>query len=275
FATLVERHGRMVYGACRRGLADWAAAEDALPATLPVLAQKPGAVWPPERLGAPPPGGGGRGPPEGPAGQRGPGRRGQARGRAGREQDWAVRAPRAAPAASADLADVRQAVDQALDGVPGRHRAAVVLCDLENRSRAEAAAELGLSEGTLSSRLARGRRLLARALTARGVTVPAAAFAVVWSGAEAAAVPPALLVATLASAARWAAGLAPQGSAAEALAQQAVRALAYRKAVALIVVLGVTAAVGGVVLASLDRPAPTVPPAGVLDTRKEKHILKH
>src|SRR5262249_32654737 len=69
-----------------------------------------------------------------------------------------------APAAPEPVADWRPLLDQALDRLPERFRSAVVLCDLGGRSRKEAARHLGLAEGTLSSRLARGRALLARRL---------------------------------------------------------------------------------------------------------------
>ena len=48
-------------------------------------------------------------------------------------------------------------------------RAAVMLCELEGRSRSAAARELGIPEGTLSSRLAAARKLLARRLRDRGL----------------------------------------------------------------------------------------------------------
>jgi len=57
-----------------------------------------------------------------------------------------------------------------LDRLPDNYRAAVVLCDLQGLGRPEAAQQLGWREGTLSSRLARGRVLLRRRLTRRGIT---------------------------------------------------------------------------------------------------------
>ena len=54
-----------------------------------------------------------------------------------------------------------------LSALPARYRTAIVLCELEGVSRREAARRLRLSEGTLSSRLARGRQLLRRRLLSR------------------------------------------------------------------------------------------------------------
>lgn len=67
-----------------------------------------------------------------------------------------------APGIDERLSGMQQAarVRAALAALPARQRAAVVLCHYEERSQAEAAALLGVSEGALESLLSRGRATL-------------------------------------------------------------------------------------------------------------------
>jgi hypothetical protein len=69
--------------------------------------------------------------------------------------------------------DLLDLLDQELARLPQPHRAAVVLCELEGRSRRDAARMLGIPEGTLSSRLASARKRLATGLQRRGVVLTA------------------------------------------------------------------------------------------------------
>jgi predicted DNA-binding protein (UPF0251 family) len=109
----------------------------------------------------------------------------------------------AAPPRSADLVptepnwdELEPVLDADLAALPEKYRAALVLCDLEGRTRAETATALGCSEGTLSSRLTRGRRMLAERLTRRGFRCTAGALAALLAGRTAALAEP-LVRATL------------------------------------------------------------------------------
>jgi hypothetical protein len=121
--------------------------------------------------------------------------------------------------------------------LPEHYRLAVVLCELEGRPRKEAATHLGIPEGTLSSRLAKAKRLLADRLTKRGVTATAATVATVLGQAAAARVPGSRVI-ELAS-------LAPAGVSAVAThtAEGVVKAMFVTK-----LLKGLTASVGVLVI---------------------------
>lgn len=185
FAALVRRHGPMVLSVCRRMLHHAQDAEDCFQVTFLVLARKAAtvkresvgswlyAVAYRTSLEA---------------------RAVNARRRTRERQVQDMPHPKVLPP---EAQDWRPWLDQELNRLPEKNRAAIVLCDLEGRSRKEAARLLGLSEGTLSSRLARGRRLLAKRLAPYGLSLPASVLAAaLGTSAASAQVPAALLSST-------------------------------------------------------------------------------
>jgi RNA polymerase sigma factor (sigma-70 family) len=167
-----------------------------------------------------------------------------------------VRSPAAPPddLAGQELADV---LDQELARLPEKYRAPLVLCCLEGMNRQEAARQLGWPLGTLKSRLERGRELLRRRLTLRGVA-PAAALTVTAAGhGLTRAALPALLVSrtvrvVLLTAARGVAASVPCHVA--ALSQGVLRAMSLTKLKSIAAALLALAALGTAVTALTHQP---------------------
>src|SRR6185295_8058718 len=68
---------------------------------------------------------------------------------------------------------VQSVVDTELSRLPDKYRVPIVLCDLEGKSIKEAVLHLGWPQGTVASRLTRGRALLAKRLSKHGVLLSA------------------------------------------------------------------------------------------------------
>jgi RNA polymerase sigma factor (sigma-70 family) len=167
FELLLRRHGPMVLGVCQRVLRHRQDAEDASQATFLVLAHKAASVRPREAVGNWL---------YGVAYRTALKARTAAARRRRREHRAAVpAAPTAAAPGPGD--DWRPLLDQELQALPHKYRAPIVLCELEGLSRKEVASRLAIPEGTLSSRLAAARQLLAKRLTRRGLAPSAAAAA--------------------------------------------------------------------------------------------------
>jgi RNA polymerase sigma factor (sigma-70 family) len=163
FALLVRRHGPMVWGVCRhlaRGEQD---AEDAFQAVFLVLARSGASIRRREAVA---------GWLHGVACR--VARRANRRNARRRERERRAAVPEEAPAPDPGWRELQARLDEALDGLPEKYRAPFVLCCLEARPRKDVARELSLPEGTVSSRIARARRLLQGALERRGVTLTAA-----------------------------------------------------------------------------------------------------
>lgn len=93
--------------------------------------------------------------------------------------------------------ELRGVLDTEMSRLPDRYRAVIVLCDLEGKTRKEAARQLGCPEGTVAGHLARGRAMLARKLRRHGLCAEGGAAAVLAE--QASAVPPSLVASTVTS----------------------------------------------------------------------------
>jgi RNA polymerase sigma factor (sigma-70 family) len=220
FAALVRRHGGMVLGVCRRVLAHAHDAEDAFQATFLVLARKAASVAKREALASFLYGVAYR-----------TALRARVRASRRRATERQVKDMPHPEVAPAEPQDWRPLLDRELDALPDKYRAPIVLCDLEGKTRREAARQLGLSEGTLSSQLTRGRRLLARRLARQGVSLSGGALAVALSeGAASAAMPAPLVSSTVKAAALVAAGqVAAVATPAAALMNEVLKAMLMTK----------------------------------------------
>jgi RNA polymerase sigma factor (sigma-70 family) len=160
FAELVRRHGPAVLAVCRRVTGNPDDADDAFQATFLVLARKADRVRPAAALG---------GWLYGVAVRAARKALARARRRRDREVTTGELPDVPQPGPATHDPDTVRAVLEEVGRLSVAQRAAVVLCELEGRPRAAAARELGVPEGTLSSRLAAARKVLAGRLRDRGL----------------------------------------------------------------------------------------------------------
>lgn len=199
FEAIVRRHGPMVFGVCRRLLRNHHDAEDAFQATFLVLARKAQSVRPRERvanwlLGV--------------ALRTGMKAKTLTAKRRGREKQ-VTEMPEPEAVQQDQWRDLQPLLDQELNGLPENYRLPILLCDLEGKTIKEAAQQLGWPQGTLAGRLARGRKLLAKRLTNRGVVLSAGSLAVIVSqNAASAGLPTSLMSSTIKAVTLVAAGQA-------------------------------------------------------------------
>jgi len=163
FEVLVWRHGPMVHAVCQRMLHHAQDAEDALQATFLTLVRKASSIHKRQALGSwlhkvafrialrvrtq--------------AARRSPSETGV--------EELAI----APPTGDSEWAELRPILDEAIQRLPEKYRAPVVLCYLQGQTNQEAARLLDCPLGTVCTRLNRARERLRRYLTRRNVTLSA------------------------------------------------------------------------------------------------------
>lgn len=189
FATLVQRHGPMVLGIAQRILGQSDLLDDVFQATFLVLAKRGRHMetWPSvagwlvqvarrTALQA----------------------RAKSARRARHEQQAAAMTHTSITAEPAEVVsqrDLSRLLDTELARLPSKYRTPLVLCHLEGQTKEETARQLGWPVGSVSGRLARGKKLLQARLLRRGI-VPALATSIFTMPAANAHLPSLLIQAT-------------------------------------------------------------------------------
>jgi RNA polymerase sigma factor (sigma-70 family) len=196
FTFLVERHGPMVLHVCRHVLGNSHDAQDALQSTFLVLVRRAGSIKNRDSLSS---------------WLFGVALRVARRARYSaivrrfHEQRAGEHAQASATTPRADSESV-QALLEEIPRLPERNREPIVLCHLQGLSTGAAAQRLGCAQGTILSRLARGRERLRRQLTRRGTHEPAELLLASFASREPTALPAALSRFTVQGAMRALAG---------------------------------------------------------------------
>jgi RNA polymerase sigma factor (sigma-70 family) len=161
FEALLRRHGPMVLGVCRRVLRNQADVEDAFQATFLVLVRKAAAIrsrnvgsW---LYGV----------------AHNTALKALAMNRQRRTKEREAGSVSQTRTAEPGWSELQALLDTELSRLPERYRSPLVLCDLKGKTIKEAARHLGWPQGTVATRLARGRTLLARRLAKHGLSVSA------------------------------------------------------------------------------------------------------
>jgi RNA polymerase sigma factor (sigma-70 family) len=187
FAALVERHGPMVLGVCRRLLDHRQDAEDAFQATFLILARKAGSIRQQDSVGSWLYGVAYR------VAQRARQQRAQRR----RRETQGAAVAQSDPTDDLTWRELRGVLDEELNRLPDRFRSPLVLCYLEGQTQDAAAQHLTWSKGTLRRRLEQGLGLLRGRLGRRGLALSAGSLALALTQRTEAAVPGELAAATV------------------------------------------------------------------------------
>ncbi len=189
FAAIVRRHGGLVWGICRRVTGHHHLAEDAFQAVFMVLAARAGSIRPASVL---------------PGWLQGVAVRTALRARTMADRRRRREATAVPDSSSQGLDPIEAAeaatiLDEEIAALSEKLRTAVVLCELQGRSRKQAAGQLGISEGTLSSRLDLAKKTLAGRLQKRGIELSIAISATAVGHASLAGVPSDLIARAIAA----------------------------------------------------------------------------
>jgi RNA polymerase sigma factor (sigma-70 family) len=261
FQLLLQRYGPLVFGVCTRILGSEHDAEDAFQATFLVFVRKAGSLKTPETLGP---------------WLYGVAYRTALKVRAERLQRNRREQPlieSASPESADDLVwrELRLILDEEVNRLPHKHRAAVILCYFEGKTNEQAAQVLGCPPGTIFSRLAWARERLLRQLSRRGLALSAAALAAFLAGSSAAAPVVVPSKAALAFAAYQTVGAGTIPAPAVALAERVLRAMFLTKlktAVAVVLAIGLVGGVAGMLAHALAGEPPAQKP------KSDKELLQ-
>ena len=233
FAALMDRHGAMVWGVCRRVLGDTHEAEDAFQATFLVLVRKAGSVQVDGSLGR---------------WLYGVAHRVAARARS-EAQRRSLRSADGAevvaddPAVEVELRDLRAALGEEVDRLPIKYRCPIELCHLQGLTYDQAARQLDWPVATVKSRLAKGRLRLRERLVKRGLAPLSAGLSATLVPESRAAVPHALVHSTVRAATSCVYGVFP--TAVTHLSEEVLKMMIWDKlkwvAAAALVAVGLTA----------------------------------
>lgn len=174
FAELVRRYGRLVWGQCRHLLHSEADADDAFQATFLALANAARTLRDSNKLGSW----------LHSIAYRICQQLKRTAARRTRREKVGAKAEATRPVPDSAWDQAFAAVHDELAKLPDTLRVPFVLCVLEGKGTTEAAAQLGLKLGTLSSRLSRAKQTLLERLSARGLTAGLAAVGAVAVGAS-------------------------------------------------------------------------------------------
>jgi RNA polymerase sigma factor (sigma-70 family) len=238
FETLMNRHGAMVWGVCRRVLGNAHEAEDAFQSTFLLLIRKAESLHVDGSLGRWL---------YGVAHRIALRARFQARRRASSRPIVPANAADD-PASEVEQHDLREILSDEVDRLPLKYRCPIELCYLQGMTYDQAARQLDWPVATVKSRLTRGRLRLRHRLARRGLAPLAAGMAAALCESSRAAVPPALAQSVVEFSASRAAGVLP--AAVTELTERALQMMMWEKLKAAVLGIALVVAAGAGVAAT-------------------------